>query len=73
MDNYSKDKRKLYNGKYYEKKKDRILNDLKEKIYCSSCKCEVNKSGFNRHMKSTKHKLNKRLEDFESSESEPIV
>lgn len=68
MDNYTKDKRKLYNEKYYEKKKDRILNELKEKVYCSACKCDVNKSSYTRHFKSTKHKLNKRISDLESSE-----
>jgi len=73
MDNYTKDKRKLYNGKYYEKKKDKILNDLKEKIYCSSCKCNVNKSGYTRHLKSMKHKLNKRISDFETSSEDETI
>lgn len=48
---------KNYNQTYYEKNKERILLQIKEKIKCDCCGCYVNKGNFHKHKKTTKHML----------------
>jgi len=45
-----------YNKLYYEKNKEKLLNNCKIKIYCDICRCEYVKSSKTNHENSNKHK-----------------
>ena len=49
-----KKRKSKYNDTYYNKYKDRLLKNMKEKIQCEcgACVCKIN---LNRHYKSKKH------------------
>lgn len=61
-----------YNQKYYCKKKEDILEKLRQKIQCPVCNCMINKSGQWKHQYTKKHIKN--LERLNSeSENNNII
>jgi hypothetical protein len=61
MNTYTEDMKKIYNERYYNKKKDKLLEKAKEKVYCEICDAYINKSSYLRHLKSSKHKLKEQI------------
>ena len=51
-------KRIKYNKTYYDKKRDKILSHLKEKIKCPICNVYIQRVNKIRHQKSKKHHKN---------------
>ena len=64
-----KDSIKRYNAKYYEKNKDKILNNLKDKIKCDICNSQFCKSGYYRHIDSRKHKYAVLIKNMQAKET----
>ena len=54
----TKAKKQVYNKDYYEKHKDKILNDAHKIIHCDLCNCDIRKNGLWRHKQTKKHKQN---------------
>jgi hypothetical protein len=59
---YYETRSKEYQKKYYEKNKEKLLNNQKQKVKCEVCKKEVMKCNFLKHQRSNKcvdniHKL----------------
>ena len=54
---------KEYNKKYYEKNREKHLNNLKQKIYCDCCHVEISKVNINKHNQTKKHQLLKNFEN----------
>ena len=46
---------KNYNSKYYQKTKAKRLADMKEKLHCDLCDCNVSKGRLQKHQKTKKH------------------
>ena len=44
------------NQRYYDRKKEEILEQKREKIWCKCCRVEVRKQGWQNHITSYKHK-----------------
>lgn len=55
-----KELKSQYNKKYYNSKKENILNGLRQKVYCKTCDIFINKSYYNKHLTTKTHlkKLN---------------
>ena len=56
--------RKKANQKYYCKKKEEILEKLREKVHCDVCECMINKSGVWKHQFTKKHIKNLEKKNF---------
>lgn len=52
-----KEVKSKYNDTYYNKNKDRLLKNMKEKIECN-CGSTICKINYNRHLKTRKHLKN---------------
>ena len=61
MNTYKEDMKKVYNERYYTKKKEVLLEKAKEKVYCNVCNYYINKSSYLRHLKSSKHILKQQI------------
>ena len=61
MNTYNEDMKKIYNERYYNKKKEKLLENAKQKVYCEVCDANINKSSYLRHLKSSKHKLKEQI------------
>jgi|DEB0MinimDraft_6_1074348.scaffolds.fasta_scaffold25855_1 uncharacterized protein YktA (UPF0223 family) len=66
--NKKKENKKISNEKYYRTHKDVVLGKLKEKILCTFCNKEVNKSSYTRHCSSTYHKKRKNIYDSDDED-----
>jgi hypothetical protein len=74
---------KAYQKQYYDKNKEKLLNDMKEKIMCPLCEHQVSRCNLLTHQKSTKckahaysvtgHKLEKLVEEFYKLKRQPIT
>lgn len=61
----SKETEREYNKKYYASNKDKILNQMKQKIFCDSCGKCVNKYHLNRHKNTKSCQSQKNKDDIE--------
>lgn len=57
----NKEKVKQREAKYYQLNKDRILTQMKTKVTCDLCNCELRKADMPRHNKSAKHIANSEI------------
>ncbi len=51
--------KKEYNKLWYEKNKEKHLKNMREKVECEICKCQINKSQVAVHKNTNKHLKNK--------------
>jgi hypothetical protein len=61
MNTYNEDMKKIYNERYYTKKKEKLLEKAREKVHCVVCNDYINKSSYTRHLKSSKHMLREKI------------
>lgn len=52
-----------YNKKYYQKNREKILDDFAKKVYCKCCEKNLTKSNFQFHKNSRKHIMNEKNQD----------
>ena len=50
-----------YMHEYYLKNKDKIYNNMMQKVICTKCKSEINKGNMSRHLKSKNCEFNSKL------------
>lgn len=56
-----KEQRKIYNAKYYNKNKEKIIEKGKVRIICEKCNSGYSKFNKKNHEKSDKHKQNEKI------------
>ena len=58
--------RSEYNKTYYDKNYDKIIANLKKKVTCSICDCEVKNSALCVHRRTKKHQLNLQIHTLQN-------
>lgn len=61
---------KQYNDAYYQKTRSKRLADIKEKVHCDVCDCQVSKGRFQRHKLTKKHLSKISHDDSDDSDEE---
>ncbi len=68
--------RKEYSKAWYEKNKEKHLQNMKEKMMCELCNVEIAKSKYSIHKKTQKHQLNEKnkqmIEEIERHKEEEL-
>lgn len=60
----TKDYVKKYNKTYYEKNRLKRLQDMKQKVRCEVCDCELTVGKLTLHKKSKKHQLYQKIHEL---------
>jgi len=62
-----------YRKAYYQANKNRILENMSQKILCEYCSCDTSKQAINKHNNSTKHKRNVELFELKKRLNDKII